>query len=478
MSGAIRTVVVCGGGVVALSAAVGLARALPRARVLLLPVPVPADALADRLPVALPANSALLAKVGIPVGRLSAQDIGAPRLASRFADWGADVPWLVGEGEALAPPGIALQQLWLRAAEAGSVPPFHDLVPACALATAGAALPQALHPASPLVGTATALHFDAARLTGALAGSAGEAGVQVAPRGLAIVGIERGPAGIVALGMNDGCRWQADLFVDASGSARALRGSAPAPVADWRPMLPVDRLLLAAPKPYHAIDTYRARPGGWQADWPAATGYGFSATSDEAAARKDLGAAGARCELVSLDPGRLIDGWSDNVLSLGEAAVQPGPLGLLGYPIALGQLALALELLPGREMAPLLLAEYNRRAGLHADRLRDTAIALYVAGTRPRGAFWARAARAVPPEPLAARMAQFARRGTLSQLAEDSVDRDVWAAILLGRGVRPQLTGPVALNMPADAARTAVWQMAHDLARTVAALPTDNGNRT
>lgn len=94
----LRTVVVVGGGPVALVSAVALKQALPGADVAVVPAAVPDDALADRFPLALPAVHDVLARIGMPVELLLARGVARPRLASRFDDWSRDgLPWMVGE---------------------------------------------------------------------------------------------------------------------------------------------------------------------------------------------------------------------------------------------------------------------------------------------------------------------------------------------------------------------------------------------
>ena len=97
------------------------------------------------------------------------------------------------------------------------------------------------------------------------------------------------------------------------------------------------------------------------------------------AAHAALGAEPAG--FVPIDPGRAGEPWLGNVVALGDAAAHFEPLGWLNLDLAHRQLALLLELLPGREPDPRERAEFNRRAGLMADRVRDCS-----ARTTPRPA--------------------------------------------------------------------------------------------
>jgi len=413
-------VAVAGGGPVAFAAALAFAQAMPGTRVTLIPAPVPDAALADRWPLALPSAHAMLARLHCPPDMLLAHGVATPRLATRFLDWSADgTAWMVADEPAPPLAGAPLHQLWLRA---GAPMPFHALHPACVAAEAGL-VPRNVEPG---------LHLDARRLRDGLASLARQAGVVLANAPLAEATGDTG--GVEALQLTDGGRIEADLVIDATGPARLVATSQG--FEGWGDSLPCHHLRLepsvAAPSP---IDSHRAVADGWTATWPGAS---VRASRDAA--------PGA----IALVPGRLSAPMRGNVLALGEAAVQPGPLGLTGFTLALAQIALALELLPTGADMPLLSAEYNRRANQRADRMRDFLAAHYIATTTPP---------AMTPS-LATMISQFERRGTLPPADEDSVERDAWIAVLIGQGLRPERPDPIALGIPREVARRAVLDRA------------------
>lgn len=413
----LRSVAVVGGGPVALVSAVALQQALPDAEVTLTPAPVPADALTDRFPLALPAVHDVLARIGMPADLLLARGVARARYASAFADWSRDgAEWMVGDDAAATLAEGRLSALWLRArarAARGRVPPFHALVPACVAAAAGVADPS----------VEPALHLDPARMMPALRSIGGQAGVRFAE-----------------------ARPDADLTIDASGPARLLTGDRA--FEEWRDALPAERVAFdAAEADPGSCDRYRATARGWQATWPGV--------------RVEVGGDG-----IAIVPGRLSEPFAGRVVALGDAAVQPGPLGRMGFTLALGQLALLLELLPARDPEPLLQAEYNRRAGLQADRMRDFLGAHYHGGGRTQGPFWHQLRDVSRPPSLDQLLAQFARRGQVVPADEELVQRDAWSAVLLGQGMRPERPDPIALSVsPAEAAR-----LINDLAARLAVL--------
>lgn len=407
-----RRIAVVGGGPVALAAAIGFAKALPEASIEWVPTTVSNAALADRWPLVLPSAQAMLARLDCSPELLLRHGVATPRLATRFLDWSSDgAPWMVGDEPASSPMGIALHQLWLRAE---TDLPYHALNPVCVAGEAGE-LDADMQPA---------LHCDASALTQGLASLARQSGVVTARSPLAEV--RRGPHGVDGLQLADGRRIATDFVIDATGPDRLVATSEG--FERWDDALPYRILsveaVTAAPS---LIDTYRAIDDGWNAHWPGAKATALT-----------------HGDGVAIAPGRLAMPLRDNVLALGEAAVQPGPLGLTGFTLALAGLSLALELLPIGDDVTLLAAEYNRRVNQRADRMRDF-LAAHQIGLQPL-------ASAIPPS-LAVALAQFKRRGTLPPVDEDSVEREAWIAVLIGQGLRPRRADPIALGVSRDAAR-------------------------
>lgn len=471
MTDPLRSVAVVGGGVVALAAAAAFAQTLPGANVTLVATPVDAAAFADRLPVVWPSSAAMLDRLGLDEVALVGTGAASPRMAQRFADWSRNgEPWLVPEGEPVrvAGPG-QLHQRWLEASRAGAPLPFHALFPAAAIAE------QARR--GMLDGADAAFRLDPAAVAGMLAEHVRRHRGRLARATIAAV--EREGDRIAAIRLDDGARVAADLFVDATGPPALLAGGGDR--IDWSGALPCDRLLIASDREgaESSLDDYRATEIGWSARWSRPGGglralaYASTVTTDDRA-RRMLASARDAATLVTLSPGRRRHGWTGNLLALGETAAQPGPLAQGGMTLALAHLALALDLLPGRTMEPLLIAEYNRRAALRADQMRDFLAAFYLAGGRRRGAFWQAIAAHIPPATLGATLAQYTRRGLLPHREEESVSADAWHAVLLGQGIRPERRDPVAMAVDPAANRAALAAAAETLRVAAGRLPAPN----
>lgn len=460
----LRSVVVVGGGLTALVAALAFARALPRTAVTLVALPRDPAALADRLPAAGPQALALLATLGIEEGTLVAAGAATHRVGTRFA-WGAE-PFAIGEGDGVPMlAGAALHQLWL-ARGAGR---YDALVPAAALAMAERFAHPVDDPQALLARIDYTLRLDPARAAPLFAQHVRAAGVRiVATDDLAIERIEGGIAAVTA----GSERLAADLFVDATGPQARLAAPDAAWV-DWSATLPADRLLLGErPARVSPTDAYEAIAIGWTARWPLATrtlaalGYATAVTG-EAKARRLFGEG----ELIALQPRRRATPFAGNVLALGEAAAATGALGWPGFGLALAHLDLALELMPAQPLDPLLVAEYNRRATLMAERVHAYAAAFYLAGPPRKGPFWQALRGRTPPAELAAALVQFGQRGTLPPLEEALVPVAHWRQALIGLGVRPVRDDPVALSLPRASAGAALAQLQAAIAALPARLP-------
>jgi tryptophan halogenase len=171
-----------------------------------------------------------------------------------------------------------------------------------------------------------------------------------------------------------------------------------------------------------------------------------SAVTGEARARRVLAVEAKLddAEPVSLRPGRRPRPWVHNVLALGDAAVAVDPLQWTNLALAQGSIMRALELLPGRDCHPLELAEYNRRAGQEALRIRDFLALHYLRSGRSAGEFWRGLARRPLPDTLDHLLHHFLKRGRLPSHEEDTFTRDSWLTVLFGLGLVPDHADPAA----------------------------------
>lgn len=476
----IRSIAIVGSGIVGLSAAITFARALPRARIIVVDTPSSPAALADRMPGTLPAVTAFHALIGLDELSLVRSGTALHRLGTRFEHWSADgTSWLHIFGEhGPSGSGAAWPHLWAAARRDGWKTPYHGLAVAAVLGEAGKFAHPADDPRSPLASFTYALQLDPQLYREQL--------IAIATR-LPIARIEgsvrhverREGGGVARLTLSGGASVEADLFIDASGPGSLL--SADAAFEEWHAWLPADRLLLAsaapAPEP-RPLDRAIATSVGWRAETTLLRrtlhllAYAGAATG-EARARRVLAAeTGLRdAEAIALRPGRLLEPWRGNLLAIGDAAVAVDPLEATNLHLAQSAILRALELLPGRDFHPLELAEYNRRSEQQAIRVRDFLALHYLRSDRSDGEFWkGLAARPLPPT-LARTVEQFQRRGRLPFFEEETFERESWLGALLGMGMIPSMTDAIAAGADRNRSLAEMRTFAEALTRLPERIP-------
>lgn len=446
---AIRTLAVLGGGITGLSAATAFARALPQLAVTVIETPPDPGALADRLPGTTTAVHRFHAAIGLDERALIRSGAALPRLAIRFAGWPSE-PWFHVHGDHGVPTGtIPFHHLWARARREGRGDAYHRYAAAAVLAEAGRFVHPQGDPSSPLSTYDYGLRIDPPAYRAALAGLADRLGVTRTPGIFGSVE-RRADRHIAALLLADGRRIGADLYIDASGPAAQLLAGG---FEDWRESLPLHQVTITEQAAGEAgpCDTIDALADGWQ--WRAPlrdkTITGMVTSSP---------APGA----VTIRPGRRTEPWQGNVLALGDAAVALDPLHWLPLHLVHTGIARALDLIPGRDCAPVETAEYNRRAAEEHARARDFAALYYLRAPWPSGAV---------PESLARTLQQFEARGRLPSYDEDSLSKEYWLAALIGLGVLPRETDPLAAAVDPDASAARMAQIAQALGRIPPQLP-------
>lgn len=471
----IRSVAVAGGGIVALSAALAFAHALPQARVELVETPPDPASLADRLPSTLPAVARFHARIGVDEADLVRRGIATHRLGTRFEAWAeGGEAWTHVFGDYGLPVGtIGFHDLWLRAHRAHRALPYDRYAAAALLGEAGRFVHPQDDPRSPLSSYRYALRLDVPAYRAYLVEAATAAGVAIAA-GIPAEIERREDGGIAALRLQGGRRIHADLFLDCAGPSAPLLSVLDDAFEDWSAWLPTDRLLIAevpSDAPPHPLDTVAALPAGWRWSIPLsgrrAVGLAFAASeTDDAEARRLLGVEEGG-EAAALRPGRRPRPWVRNVLAIGDAATALDLLHGTNLFLAHSAIERAVELLPGRDFHPLELAEYNRRTAQETARVRDFLALHYLRAGRGEGAFWSGLSGGPLPETLARTLEQFGARGRLPFFEEETFDKQAWIAAMIGLGQLPRRPGAMTGSVPEAQAERAM----HDLAGRLAALP-------
>jgi tryptophan halogenase len=441
-----RRVVVAGDGPVGVLAAIALRRALPSSEVTVVGTPPYPAALADRAPTALPFTNKLHDRLGIDEERLVREAGASHRLVTRFLGWGGDgQEGVVAYGAAIDPrlkTGFARD--WgggPRNASTAAPPGSIGEV----LAAAGRFRPPSGEADSPLADLDYALRWNVPAYRDLLIREAGRLGVKYL-RGAIGAAQPDGEGGLSAIAVAGAGAIEADLFVDCTGPGAMLLSQLPGAVrTGWNAHLPIRALLLGKPaEPVLSLeDRIELVEGGWLAQLAGRDGrHAMLALAEGVGEEAALAALPAEpLGLVQLDPGCAREPWLGNVVALGDAAAHFEPLGWLNLDLAHRQLALLLELLPGRRPDPRERAEFNRRAALMALRVRDVLGAHYAAPAAGRFGLLDRS-----PE-LEVALDQYTRRGRLPFVEEAPLLVQELSGLLRALGHQP---GEAPFTAPAD----------------------------
>lgn len=405
----LENVLVVGGGQVALLAAIAVARVLPSARVTLVEAPVASCALADRVHIGLSGISALHARIGMDDALLLARAEASHCLATQHVAWRGTAPFWVGYGAAA------------RDAAGG----FDSGAPALA---AGLAMAERFVPLDhPLAQDLNpALRWNTERYLEGLRMLARRVGV--APASAPFASVTWDCSGEVdGVRLTDSSQIAADLIVDASGPAALVHAASASPRVRWPS--PVDRLctLRAPAAPALSLsDRVIWEGGSYAVASPSRDGtrwwQGWSSTTwsdEEARVRLAQASGGEPGDCIPFTAGIAPAPWVGRTVAVGDAAVCLEPLGWLNLHVAAWQILLLIELLPGVQIHPAERAEFNRRAVLLATHAQD-----FVAAQHGYN-------KGSPA--LALRLDQFAHRGWLPIVEEDSIPLDAWAQLLIGQ---------------------------------------------
>lgn len=453
--GAIRSILVVGGGTAGWMAAAILARALTGTGARITLVESAQIGVIGVGEATIPPFIDCLAFLGIKLPDFIRHTDATLKLGIRFDEWN-------GPGSSYWHPfgsfGTTVARrpfhhAVLAARAAGARAPLADFNLCAALAQRD----MAFSPAAPLpAGARYALHCDALLVARYLAQYAQALGVTRVEA--TVGGASRDARGMIgAVHCTDGRRLAADLFIDASGFGGVLIDRELAePYCDWRAHLPCDRALaLPAARgprlpPYTKASAMRA---GWRWQIPlqhrTGNGYVYASThlGDDRAADELIGALRLRGDpaprQLRFVPGRRARAWVGNCVAIGLAAGFLEPLESTSIHLACAGVFNLLDHFPDRACDPALAASYNAELAEELEHVRDFLIVHYALTRRRDTPFWADMAAAALPDSLAARIALYADAGIIRPRPRELFTEPSWFYVFDGMGLTPRRSDPL-----------------------------------
>lgn len=412
---------------------------------------------------------------------------GTFKLGIEFVDW-----FKVGE-RYLHPFGklgddfgmTPFHQQWLRARHYGYEVPIAEFSLTTQAAQRGR-FDKANAKSPPVFATYSyAYHLDANLYAKYLRAYAEERGVERVEGKIGDVALRPEDGFIEALVLEDGRRFEADLFLDCTGFRALLIGKAlGADYEDWANWLPCDRALavpterVGDPIPYTRST---ARSAGWQWRIPlqhrTGNGYVYSSRfiSDDDARQELLANLDApptaEPRPLRFTTGRRTEQWRKNCLSLGLASGFLEPLESTSIHLIQTGVSRLLSLFPDRDCDPIVVDEYNRQAREEIESIRDFLVLHYNATSRDDTPFWNHCRTMAVPDSLRHKIEVFRKTGRVPQPSYDLFHPTSWIAVLLGQGIMPDNFDPMVETVPPREAAAVLSGMRKIILDTAERMP-------
>ncbi|HTI49571.1 MAG TPA: tryptophan 7-halogenase [Planctomycetaceae bacterium] len=481
----IQRVVIVGRDVQLWISALAVERALGADAVQVTALELPTTLVDTDVVAAVPALSELHRQLGLDDHKLLRECDGLPMVAQRFANWARSKETFL-HGYDVSSPGerdLGILQYWLKARDRGMLVAFEEFSVAAAAAKQGR-VPRAGTTFEPDMAVPShGFQLDAVRYAEALKQTAMRRAIDC--RTGRATGVNLNEGRIASVDWDSGDSFEADLFIDASGSEAALIRSMPeSEFESWRKWFASDRVLSAsAPtlRPAPAFANIVAFRGGWLGIHPlrnrtAVVGaFASDVANDEMLRNLPVLAGVAVTGDVTLTPfeaGIRRRPWIGNCVAVGAAAADLEPLdAALMHFLHLGIAHLLGSLTGGFD--PFADSErYNRTITRQAEAIRDFQLAHYRLNGRFDESFWDRARDASDPPSLDGKLAAFKSHGSIPVADDEPFQQANWAAVLIGHGLIPESYAPWVDELSeADHIQT-MQQRLRSVAQAVSVMPT------
>jgi tryptophan halogenase len=492
--GAIRRIVIVGGGTAGWMTAAPLAQRLarhPEQPCEITLVESPEIGTIGVGEATLPTIRVYNAALGLDGADFIAKTKASFKLGIEFKDWGHLGNRFFHQFGDFGPPlaGFSAHQHWLRLARAfDQMPDIENWSMASVMARHNKFVPPNEETPGMTDAYSYGFHFDAGLYANYLRDYAVARGA-VRVEGM-ITAVEQDPHSgfVTAVKLRDGRRIEGDLFVDCSGFRGLLiEGTLKAGYEDWSNYLPCNSaqaVPCASAPQLTPFTRSTAKEAGWLWRIPLQhrTGnghvYSNGFTSDEQARRVLLdgldGEALDEPRQLRFVTGRRRKSWDKNVVAIGLSAGFVEPLESTSINLIETAVGKLLDLFPDRDCNPVLADEFNRFMGVRYESVRDFIVMHYKLTRRDDSEFWRYCADMAIPDTLRHQIELFRETGRVAILDRAGFAEPSFVAMMTGLGAMPKRHDPLAERLDLRTVHGHFAALRDMIAKAVARMP-DHG---
>lgn len=457
--GAIKQIVIVGGGSAGWMTAAALSRMLPSNTIQISLVESEEIGTVGVGEATIPDIINFNTMLGIPEAEFLKATNGTFKLGIKFVNWGR-------QGEEYFHPfgphgvdmnGIDFHQFWLRYKRDNPSSTIEDFSLSATAAKSGKFAMPDPDPRSVLSRLRYAYHFDATAYAHFLRNYAEQRGVRrIEGR---VVDVQQDPetGNISEIHLQDGASVAGELFIDCTGFRGLLIDKAlGVPFRDWSHWLPCDTAQAIACELTQDILPYTistAKKAGWQWRIPTqhrtGNGHIYSSslmTDDEAieSLLEDLdGPAIGAPRKIRFRTGHRSKLWEKNCVAIGLSGGFLEPLESTSLFLIQEGISKFIALFPTADMAPVVRDEYNRQLVKKFEQVRDFIIFHYKATERDDSPFWNYTRNMELPDTLTGRIELFREGGRVFRYEDELFAKPSWVAVMLGQNLVPKSVDPI-----------------------------------
>jgi tryptophan halogenase len=290
---------------------------------------------------------------------------------------------------------------------------------------------------------------------------------------------------IAALKLADGSLLEGDLFIDCTGMRSLLLGETlGVKYQDWSHWLPCNRAVAVQTKSVGPAVPYTrsiAHPFGWQWRIPlqhrVGNGMVYSnrhVSDDEALAtllKNVQGEVLTRPRVIPFLPGQRETVWEKNCVAIGLSSGFLEPLESTSIHLIQRGIIRLMQSFPNEGIRQVDIDEYNAKAAVEMEHIRDFIIMHYKVTNRADSGFWDDCRTMDVPASLKHRIDLFTETGRVFRAGNELFAENSWIQVMLGQGITPRQHHHIADLMDDRELGGFLEDIRTRVERTVAQLP-------